>query len=599
MYQENLSFQSSSSFSEELCCLGGTYVVPRRVVRRGFHSLASVHSPTAPEELRASFISEALCRFDSAFCNPRTSDDRKKIVRQLKCSTSGLCWNDERLLRAFNVQLSPQERIFFTVDVADSSTTMSKVVTLGMVIIILASILIWMASTTAAPQQAALYGTPGSRQDYLQDLDFACVCAFTLEFILRLCLVGSVRGELLKPRFIAELLGTEDARKLVPKPPARRIQDFLISPASVFDLLSILPFWLELALQGDKETVPWLRLCRMFRVSRVFKLSRILNSDLGSLSDANHIFASVLRQALPAFLMTTALVLVAIIVFSALIYSVERGNWYPVEVLEDEGLLVQFDARGYNASRGLFLRELTNGTFEVSPFSSIPEAAWWTLATITTVGYGDVVPITTAGKLVGAAAMLYGTLLLGLPIGIIGGQFSKEYLRMAQRTEQLKVRPRIQQSWGSPLSIGPTPGTRSSLHEHLPVQFGKLSPRARDRLRHAEQNLQEVFKLHGDLLEISAEQQNGWRAELLVTLSRPSHEKPRLERLGARILTVLSEAEQYRPGASSASLEARLAWHELCIAFSSLDIGPTLLTSPPGCRKKFISMPAAESIIRL
>jgi len=413
--------------------------------------------------------------------------------------------------------------------------------------------------------------------------------------------VGSVRGELLKPRFIVELLGTEEARKLVPKPPARRIQDFLISPASVFDLLSFLPFWLELALQRNQETVPWLRLCRMFRVSRVFKLSRILNSDLGSLSDANHIFASVLRQTLPAFLMTTVLVLVAIIVFSALMYSVERGDWYPVEVLEDEGLLVQFDARGYNASRGLFLRELTNGTLEVSPFGSIPEAAWWTLATITTVGYGDVVPITTSGKLVGAAAMLYGTLLLGLPIGIIGGQFSEEYLRMAQRTEQLKVRPtRIQQSWGSQLSIGPTPGmARSPLHEHLPVQFGKLSPRARDRLRHAEQNLQEVFKLHGDLLGISAEQQHGWRAELLVTLSRPSHEKPRLERLGARILTVLSEAEQYRPGAASASLEARLAWHELCIAFSSLDVGPTLLTSPPGRRKKFISMPAAESIIRL
>eukprot|EP00441_Pelagodinium_beii_P036532 CAMPEP_0197650180 /NCGR_PEP_ID=MMETSP1338-20131121/30785_1 /TAXON_ID=43686 ORGANISM="Pelagodinium beii, Strain RCC1491" /NCGR_SAMPLE_ID=MMETSP1338 /ASSEMBLY_ACC=CAM_ASM_000754 /LENGTH=476 /DNA_ID=CAMNT_0043224533 /DNA_START=472 /DNA_END=1902 /DNA_ORIENTATION=+ len=476
---------------------------------------------------------------------------------------------------------------------------MSRVVTVGLVIVILASVLIWMSGTISAPDKAAWYGTPGSTHHWLQDLDFACVCAFTLDFILRLSLVGSVRGELLERRFLVDILGKE-ARTNAPKTQARRVQEFLLSPASVFDLLSILPFWLELALQGDKETVPWLRLCRMFRVCRVFKLSRILNSDLGSLSDASHIFASVLRQTVPAFLMTMVLVLNALLVFSALIYSVERGDWYPSAVLEAEGLHSSFSAKGYNTTTGLFLRRLANGSLEVCPFSSIPESAWWTLVTITTVGYGDVVPITLAGRLVGAAAMLYGAVLLGLPIGIIGGLFSTEYLRLAHQTEQLKVQPpRGQHSWGSPLSSLKRGQSRSSLHENSPVRLGKVIPRDRHRLRHAEQNLAEVLKLHGDLLAISVEQQLGWRAELLMQLSRPYQEKPRLERLGARILTALSEAEQYRPSASAASLEARLAWHEICLAFCSLDAtGPTLLKSPR-CQEKQISPSTTESIISL
>ncbi len=65
---------------------------------------------------------------------------------------------------------------------------------------------------------------------------------------------------------------------------------------------------------------------------------------------------------------------------------------------------------------------------EVQPqaFGSIPLAMWWAITTVTTVGYGDVIPISTIGKIIGAAVMLSGYGLLALPVGIIASAFSRE-----------------------------------------------------------------------------------------------------------------------------------------------------------------------------
>jgi voltage-gated potassium channel len=62
-------------------------------------------------------------------------------------------------------------------------------------------------------------------------------------------------------------------------------------------------------------------------------------------------------------------------------------------------------------------------------FGSIPAAAWWALATLTTVGYGDVVPITPWGKLLGGVVMLLGVCMFALPVAIIATGFSQESSR--------------------------------------------------------------------------------------------------------------------------------------------------------------------------
>jgi len=59
-------------------------------------------------------------------------------------------------------------------------------------------------------------------------------------------------------------------------------------------------------------------------------------------------------------------------------------------------------------------------------FSSIPAAMWWGLATLTTVGYGDVVPVTPLGKIIGGMMMVFGLGMFALPIGIVASAFSRD-----------------------------------------------------------------------------------------------------------------------------------------------------------------------------
>jgi voltage-gated potassium channel len=62
-------------------------------------------------------------------------------------------------------------------------------------------------------------------------------------------------------------------------------------------------------------------------------------------------------------------------------------------------------------------------------FGTIPDAMWWSIATLATIGYGDVVPITPLGKLIAAATMLAGIVMIALPVGIIATAFSAQVRR--------------------------------------------------------------------------------------------------------------------------------------------------------------------------
>jgi len=65
-----------------------------------------------------------------------------------------------------------------------------------------------------------------------------------------------------------------------------------------------------------------------------------------------------------------------------------------------------------------------------STIHSIPDAFWWAIVTMTTVGYGDEVPAGTAGRLIGAACAVSGILTVAIPVPIIAGQFNVLYTRM-------------------------------------------------------------------------------------------------------------------------------------------------------------------------
>jgi voltage-gated potassium channel len=145
------------------------------------------------------------------------------------------------------------------------------------------------------------------------------------------------------------------------------------TPSAIVDLLAILPFYLALFDLTD------LRVFALFRLVRFFKLVRY-SSGLASLFEA--IYAE--RHALLA----TLLILGGVMLTMATLMHVAEGSVQP------------------------------------DRFGTIPDAMWWAIITLTTVGYGDVVPITPVGKIVAALTAVMGIAMLALPVGIIATSFS-------------------------------------------------------------------------------------------------------------------------------------------------------------------------------
>jgi hypothetical protein len=151
---------------------------------------------------------------------------------------------------------------------------------------------------------------------------------------------------------------------------------------NIIDLLAILPFFLELWLaDGSPQGTAALRAVRLVRVFRVIKVSRYL-VWLG-------VFFVTLRNSVAPLGMIVFVVTLAIVLLSTLAFFTERGE--------------------------------TNG------FDSIPEAFWWCVITMTTIGYGDVRPVTMVGRVVGIAAAVSGVIILAIPISVISTNFEIEF----------------------------------------------------------------------------------------------------------------------------------------------------------------------------
>lgn len=150
--------------------------------------------------------------------------------------------------------------------------------------------------------------------------------------------------------------------------------DYVVTPAAIIDLIAIVPFFIVLFGGADVRTMVLVRLMRLFKLGRY-------STGFQSLFEA----IRRERQALLAsFLVLTSVVLVS----ASLAYIAER---------------------------------------EAQPeaFGTIPDAIWWALVTVTTVGYGETVPETLGGRLVAGLTMITGILMIALPVAIIGSSFAE------------------------------------------------------------------------------------------------------------------------------------------------------------------------------
>lgn len=162
--------------------------------------------------------------------------------------------------------------------------------------------------------------------------------------------------------------------------------NYILSPLALIDLLAIAPFYLGLFVLIDTR---YLRVVRLLRVLKFTRYSRSLSTLL-----------QVLKNELPGIISALSILLMLIVLASSAMYLVEHD--------------IQPDA-----------------------FGSIPQAMWWATITLTSVGYGDVVPVTMAGKVLGMFITILGVGIAAIPAGIIASGFTAE---MQNRRDEFRAK---------------------------------------------------------------------------------------------------------------------------------------------------------------
>ena len=152
---------------------------------------------------------------------------------------------------------------------------------------------------------------------------------------------------------------------------------FIFTPMMLVDLAAILPFFLPFIVTD----IRFIRIIRLLRLFRLFKLARY--------SEPMQTLSQVIKAKAGDLAVAFFILFIVLIFASSLMYYVEH---------------------------------------EAQPevFSSIPASMWWGIVTLTTIGYGDVYPITVAGKLVAAAIAVLGIAVYAIPTGIMASAFTEE-----------------------------------------------------------------------------------------------------------------------------------------------------------------------------
>jgi voltage-gated potassium channel len=167
---------------------------------------------------------------------------------------------------------------------------------------------------------------------------------------------------------------------------------YAITPAAVVDLLAITP--LVLSTVGAEAYV-----LRLLRLVRVLRLAR-----LGRFTEATRALSHAVRSRRYELFLSVGVAFFVLLLTSTLMYLVEGAN--------------QPDA-----------------------FGSIPRSMWWSIATLTTVGYGDVVPLTILGRILGGVTAITGIGLIAMPTGILAAAMS-DAIQARRRTEDAEANRR-------------------------------------------------------------------------------------------------------------------------------------------------------------
>jgi voltage-gated potassium channel len=169
---------------------------------------------------------------------------------------------------------------------------------------------------------------------------------------------------------------------------------YIFSFYGVVDFLSTVPKYLSLIFVGTHALVA-LRALRLLRIFRILKLARYLG--------ASNMLANALKASRAKILVFLFAVLIVCVIFGTLMYLVEGEN---------------------------------------SGFTSIPVSVYWCIVTLTTVGFGDIAPVTPLGQFIAAIIMVLGYGIIAVPTGIVSAEYSAQG-KQSDKSTDIKQRPEV------------------------------------------------------------------------------------------------------------------------------------------------------------
>lgn len=178
---------------------------------------------------------------------------------------------------------------------------------------------------------------------------------------------------------------------------------YIASPYALSDLIAFLPELLWVLVWSSRGDEQMIMILRVLRLARLFKITRFV--------PAFDAFGAAMRRAGSQLLAALALALALVYLSAVTLYLIE----------------------GVQHGR--------------EAFASIPRAIWWSIATLTTVGYGDVYPVTLIGKVATSIIAIAGIGVVALPTGVFASAFSDELRE--RELKQMKTRIAMTQSSGA------------------------------------------------------------------------------------------------------------------------------------------------------
>lgn len=315
-------------------------------------------------------------------------------------------------------QTSVVQKIFIYLDKPDSCLLAKGLSLFTMTVILLSCITFVMSSEPSMMSRPETCPHPACKNDpvlcpgreicepepfdVFTTIEMVCVSFFCLDYGLRMFTVAFV------PAVVAKIkLPSSTDNDPVPLtyiyPWNVQLWRYGTQYMNIIDLMAILPFFISFAANAG-ESVSIIRILRLARILRIFRMKNLKKFLL--------LITTAVVSSLTALALLLFFAVLIVVIFAAIEFIIERGD-FTVNADYPDGAYLRWNVNGEEK--------------EVSPFNSVLTACYWAAVTSTTVGYGDMVPTSPAGRVMAAVLMYTGILFIALPVGVLGSAFNEKY----------------------------------------------------------------------------------------------------------------------------------------------------------------------------